>query len=307
MDVLIEAAELVAALASRPAEEAGDRPTGGQTPVVIDVRWSLGGPCRLPDFLSGHIPGAHWVDLETELSDHHTTAGQGVAGQGAGGRHPLPQPQAFEASMRRAGVSSDSPVIIYDGDNALAASRLWWMLKDSGHRQVRVLNGGYAAWLAAGGPVESGPGPAIGPGDFAAHPGRLPRIDGAGLAERIAAGDPGMIIDVRAPERYAGESEPIDPVAGHIPGAVNVPSMINIGQDGCFRPAAEIAANFTDGSDGVAPAGSEPIVYCGSGITAAHTALARTVAGLSMPRLYPGSWSDWITDPARPVATGRAD
>ncbi|SDR83539.1 sulfurtransferase [Microlunatus soli] len=303
MDVLIEAAELATLLTETGAGRAA-RPDGA--PVLIDVRWSLGGPSRLPDFLSGHIPGAHWVDLETELSDHQATERRdsdppATDGDVRGrGRHPLPAPAAFEAAMRRAGVDTDSTVIIYDADNALAASRLWWMLADAGHRQIRVLNGGYAAWLAMGGPVETGAGEPIPPGDFRASPGQLPRIDAAELAEQISAGEAGTIIDVRGPERYAGESEPIDPVAGHIPGAINVPSMINVGSDGRFLSAAEIAANFgtADRSD------SEPVVYCGSGITAAHTALARTVAGLSMPRLYPGSWSDWITDPSRPVSTG---
>ncbi|QDP96545.1 sulfurtransferase [Microlunatus elymi] len=275
MGVLVEVDELARLLAE-------DRP-----PVLIDVRWTLGGPSRLPDFLNGHIPGAHWVDLETELSDH----------QRPGGRHPLPERAAFEASMRRVGVRNDSTVIIYDADNALAASRLWWMLRDAGRADVRVLNGGFAAWLADLRPTESGPGQQAVPGDFTADPDSLPKIDGPDLADRIAAGNPPVIIDVRGPERYAGESEPIDPVAGHIPGAINVPSMINIGADGRFRDPAEIAANF--------PAGDEaPVVYCGSGITAAHTALARQVAGLSMPTVYPGSWSDWISDPERPVATG---
>lgn len=280
MDVLIEAADLITELEPKAA---------GRPPVVIDVRWSLTGPSRLPDFLGGHIPGAHWVDLETELSDH----------QLPGGRHPLPEPPAFEAAMRRAGVDPDSPVVVYDADNALAAARLWWMLLDAGHRQVRVLNGGYAAWLGAGGPVETGAAATIRPGEFRARPGQLPVIDGATLADRIASGAAGTLIDVRGAERYAAQSEPIDPVAGHIPGAINIPSTLHVDADGRFRDPATIAANF-----GPAPADASPVVYCGSGITAAHTALARLTAGLSMPTIYPGSWSDWITDPSRPVATG---
>lgn len=279
-DVLIDVSELAGLLDS-------ERP-----PVVIDVRWTLGGPSRLPDFLNGHIPNARWVDLETELTDHCSRSASG-----AGGRHPLPSTAAFEATMRRVGVDLDSTVVVYDADNALAAARLWWMLVDAGKTDVRVLDGGYAAWLAAGLPIDSGPGAQAVPGDFVADPGQLPRIAGDTLAEQIRSGTAPTIIDVRGPERYAGESEPIDPVAGHVPGAVNVPSMINVAPDGRFRSPEEIAANFPSGED-------SPVVYCGSGITAAHTALARVVAGLPMPTVYPGSWSDWITDPNRPVATG---
>jgi len=255
--------------------------------TVLDVRWTLGGPSRLPDFLIGHIPGAWWVDLETELSDHRRH----------GGRHPLPEPEAFAAAMRRAGVAVDRPVVIYDADNALAAARLWWMLTDAGHPDVRVLNGGYAAWTTAGQPTETGTAGPPRSGDFVAGSGRLPSVDGDQLAALVAAGRSRVIIDVRGAERYAGESEPIDPVAGHVPGAINVPSMINVDDTGRFRSAAEIAEHFpeADGSD---------IVYCGSGITAAHAALARVSAGLPVPTIYLGSWSDWITDPKRPVATG---
>jgi thiosulfate/3-mercaptopyruvate sulfurtransferase len=193
-------------------------------------------------------------------------------------------------------------VIIYDADNALAAARLWWMLTDAGLAGVRVLNGGFAAWTAAGQPVEAGPAAAVAPGNLTVRPGQLPTVDAPTLAARIAAGDPPPMIDVRGAERYAGESEPIDPVAGHIPGAINVPSMINIAADGRFRPAPEIAGHYPD-TDALQN-GHRPVVYCGSGITAAHTALALTAAGLPMPVVYPGSWSDWITDPDRPVATG---
>lgn len=272
MGVLIEVEELARLL---------------ESVTVIDVRWSLGGPSRLPDFLAGHIPGARWVDLETELSDH----------QRPGGRHPLPATAAFEAAMRRAGVHADRPVVIYDADNALAAARLWWMLTDAGHPEVRVLNGGYAAWTAAGRPIVSGPSVAAPAGDFVASPSQLPSVDGDQLAALIAAGESPMIIDVRGAERYAGESEPIDPIAGHVPGAVNVPSMVNVDDTGRFRSAAKITEHFPD-------AAADDIVYCGSGITAAHTALARVSAGLPMPTIYPGSWSEWITDPQRPVATG---
>ena len=275
MGVLIEADELAQLLQS------------DQPPVLLDVRWELGGPSQQPEYLRGHIPGAQWVDLDAELSNPYADSG---------GRHPLPAPKAFEAAMRALGVDNDSTVVVYDASNSLAASRLWWLLADAGKDDVRVLNGGYAAWMLADLEVATGPGAEPRSGDFVVRAGQLPQIDGAELAARIAAGNPPPIIDVRGPERYAGESEPIDPVAGHIPGATNVWSMINIGEDGRFLPAAEIAGHYQ--------AGESPVVYCGSGITAAHTALARVVAELPMATVYPGSWSDWITDTERPVATG---
>jgi len=275
MGVLIEVDELARRLSSDEA------------PVLLDVRWELGGPSQQTEFLRGHIPGAQWVDLESELTNPYTDHG---------GRHPLPAPHAFEAAMRGHGINDDSAVIVYDSSNSLAASRLWWLLTDAGKDDVRVLNGGYAAWMMAGQEVATGPAVEPAPGNLTVRAGQLPQIDGDQLAARIAAGNPPPIIDVRGPERYAGESEPIDPVAGHIPGATNVPSMINIGEDGRLLPAAEIAAHYVDGET--------PVDYCGSGITAAHTTLARVVAGLSPSAIYPGSWSDWITDTGRPIATG---
>jgi thiosulfate/3-mercaptopyruvate sulfurtransferase len=276
MGVLIEVDELAELLAS------------AQPPVVVDVRWVLGGPTQLPAYREAHIRGARWIDLDAELSAPVT---------GRGGRHPLPTPEAFQASIRRIGIDDESTVVVYDSDNALAASRLWWMLVDAGHRDVRVLNGGFAAWTAAGREVSTGEEKSPAPGNFTARPGQLPQIGGDELAQRIATGDAPMIIDVRGAERYAGESEPIDPVAGHIPGAINVPSMINIGEDGKLLSPEQIAANFPDTDQG-------PVVYCGSGITAAHTTLARVAAGLPVSTVYPGSWSDWITDSSRPIATG---
>lgn len=274
MAVLIEAAEL-AELAAADASL-----------VVADVRWTLGGPPGLPEFETGHVPGAQWVDLEHELA----------AEPGPGGRHPLPEPSAFQQAMRRIGVSASSTVVVCDGGTALAAARLWWLLADAGHPTVRVLNGGITAWRAAGLPVETGAAPPVPAGDFVAAPGQRARVTGDQVAAMLGRPDRALV-DVRAPERYAGDSEPIDPVAGHIPGAVNLPSMANVGADGRFLDPTVIARRYAE-------VGPDPVLYCGSGITAAHTLLALSEAGIDDVTLYPGSWSDWITDPKRPVATG---
>jgi thiosulfate/3-mercaptopyruvate sulfurtransferase len=280
--------------APSPLIEPGELATllGEGSPVVVaDVRWHLGGPPGLGDYEAGHVPGAQYVDLESELT------GPQRAG-GAGGRHPLPEREAFAMAMRRIGVDADVQVVAYDADTSMAASRLWWLLTDAGHAQVRVLNGGYAGWVAVGEPIETGPARPVAAGTFTGRPGHQPQIDGSRLAARIATGAPtGTVLDVRAAERFRGELEPVDPVAGHIPGAVNLPSTGNVDATGRFLPARELAERFAGLS-------SEPIVYCGSGITAAHTVLAMLAAGRHPAMIYPGSWSDWITDPRRPNATG---
>ncbi|SDS41092.1 thiosulfate/3-mercaptopyruvate sulfurtransferase [Friedmanniella luteola] len=256
-------------------------------PVVLaDVRWTLGGPPGQPEYEAGHLPGAHWVDLEHELSGPVT---------GAGGRHPLPAADVLAAALSRIGVRTEVTVVVYDAATSLAAARLWWLLVDAGHPDVRVLDGGFAAWQRAGHPVETGPDRGAPAGDFVPRPGQLGRVDATGLADLLGSGTP--VVDVRAAERFTGATEPYDPVAGHIPGAVNRPSPQNQTPEGRFRPAAEIAERFA-GLD-------EPVLYCGSGITAAHTLLALRSAGLD-GRIYPGSWSDWVSDASRPVATGPA-
>ena len=251
------------------------------TVTVLDVRYQLGGPGGPEEYARGHIPGAAYVDLDTELAAP-------VRPDGVGGRHPLPDPAVFEAAMRRAGVRSGRPVVVYDDWAARAAGRAWWLLRDAGHDDVHVLDGGLAAWLSAGHPVETGT-VVPEPGDFTAAPGSLPRIDAAALLSFD-----GTLIDARAPERYRGEVEPVDPVAGHVPGAVNVPTGANLNADGTFRSAAELAELY--------PAG-EMACYCGSGVTANHALLALAIQGREGV-LYPGSWSDWVSDPSRPVATG---
>ena len=272
---LVSVQELAAELAS------------GRRIVLADVRWTLNGPPGEPEYEQGHLPGALWVDLESELTTHGPR----------GGRHPLPDPEVFEAAMRRIGVSADVPVVGYDGATSLAAARLWWLLTDAGHQDVRVLDGGYAAWQEARQPVETGPGIVPERGDFLARPGQRAAVDADGVLALVGnANAAGTLVDVRATDRYAGQNETIDPVAGHIPGAISRPSTENLTETGRFRPAAELAERFAD-------IGGEPVLYCGSGITAAHTLLALESAGRT-GAIYPGSWSDWITDPDRPRASG---
>jgi len=251
------------------------------------VRWELSGP-RLADYVEGHLPGAVFVDLDTALAGP----------PGDGGRHPLPAPGVFEAAMRAAGVSAGRPVVVYDAGNSMAAARAWWLLRYFGHPSVFVLDGGFGGWEAAGLPIERGL-VTVAPGDFVARAGGMPLLDADGAARLVADG--GLLLDARARERFRGEVEPIDPVAGHIPGAVNVPGTELLRLDGGFLDAGQLRARFRDAgvSDGVAVA-----AYCGSGVTAAFEVLALEVAGVSGAALYVGSWSDWIRDPSRGVATG---
>lgn len=272
---LVGVAELAAAL-QRPA-----------APVLLDVRWALGGRPGAEDYAAGHIPGAVFVDLETELA----------APAGERGRHPLPGAHAFAAAMAAKGVGATRPVVVYDAGTSVAAARCWWLLRYFGHPDVAVLDGGLAAWQAAGRPL-SAEVPVPAPGDFEAVPGGMALLHADGAAA-LGAGA-GVLLDARAPERFRGEQEPVDPVAGHIPGARNHPAQANLTAEGCFlAPVRLRAALLAAGADPARPLGA----YCGSGVTAAHTVLAAEVAGLTAA-LYPGSWSEWIADPARPVATG---
>ena len=254
---------------------------GGVT--VLDVRYRLGGPPGHDEFVAGHVPGAAYVDLDAELA----------APPGEGGRHPLPDPAVFEAAMRRAGVSPSRPVVVYDDWSGLAAGRAWWLLRHHGHDDVRLLDGAWPAWLAAGGAVETGETTPE-PGDFVARPGRMPVVEAADVPA-VA-----VLVDARAPERFRGEVEPIDPVAGHIPGAVNLPTARNLDENGRFRPAAELREIYAAVG---ATADTDVAAYCGSGVTAVHDIIAMEVAGIRAA-LYPGSWSEWVADPSRPVARG---
>lgn len=258
---------------------------------VLDVRWQLGRSNGREQYLSGHVPGAVFVDLDADLADP----------PGPRGRHPLPDPSRFEAAMQRCGVRRDEPVVVYDDVSGTAAARAWWLLRHHGHDDVRVLDGGWSSWVAHGGPVEAGTVDPS-PGDFRAAPGRLPVLD-ADAAARVAR--EGVLLDARAPERFRGDVEPVDPVAGHIPGAVNVPTAANLVPSGApgaggFRPLEDLRRLYAEAGALDAP---EVGVYCGSGVTAAHDALALAVLGRTAA-LYAGSWSEWIIDPSRPVVTG---
>jgi thiosulfate/3-mercaptopyruvate sulfurtransferase len=231
-----------------------------------------------------------FVDLDTELAGP----------PGAGGRHPLPDPGVFERAMRAAGVSAARGVVVYDAANSIAAARAWWTLRYFGHADVAVLDGGLAAWVAGGHPVERGESPAaVGSGDFVARPGGMPVLDARG-AGALAARPGAVLLDARAPERYRGEVEPIDPVAGHIPGAVNRPATENVDplSRGFRTPRA-----LRDGFEAVGVREDGPVgAYCGSGVAAAHEVLALELAGFPGAALYVGSWSEWCADLERPVA-----
>jgi thiosulfate/3-mercaptopyruvate sulfurtransferase len=217
----------------------------------------------------------------------------------------MPATDDFETAMRLAGVSDGRPVVVYDDAESTAAARAWWLLRYFGHPSVRVLDGGFRAWTAAGHPVEPGalggqassPDMTPAPGDFTARPGHLGLLDADAAATLARAG---LLLDARSGERYRGEAEHVDPVAGHIPGAVSAPTTENVNPDGTFKPAADLAARFK--ALGVTE-GRPVAAYCGSGVTAAHEVLALTLAGIPAA-LYVGSWSNWITDPNRPIATG---
>ncbi|MFE9203020.1 sulfurtransferase [Micromonospora sp. NPDC007230] len=257
-------------------------------PTLLDVRWRLVGPPGRDDYAAGHLPGGVFIDLDTELCGR----------PGAAGRHPLPDPAALQAALRAAGVRAGHPVVVYDGGDGMSAARAWWTLRWAGHRAVRVLHGGFPAWVAAGLPVST-EAPAPAPGDVTVAPGALPVLD-AGEAARLAAADAGVLLDVRAAPRYRGETEPIDPVAGHVPGAVNLPAPEYV-TDGRFPAAEALRERFAAaGVAGGAPVGA----YCGSGVTAAQAVLALHLAGRPDAALYVGSWSNWVADPDRPVATG---
>lgn len=277
MRPLISTTDLAAALAG----PAGDRP------VVLDVRWRLAGPPGADSYREGHVPGAVFTDLDEVLAGR----------PGEGGRHPLPDPADLQRDLRAAGVREGAPVVAYDDADGSVAARAWWLLRWAGHEEVAVLDGGYAAWTAEGHPVsteEATPEP----GDLTVRPGGMPVLD---ADEAAALARDGLLLDARATPRYTGETEPVDPRAGHIPGAVNAPFAAHVAEDGRWRAPAELAERFA----GLGLRPGEPVAaYCGSGVTASSVVLALELAGHPRAGLYAGSWSHWSRDPARPAAMG---
>lgn len=273
-EILITAIELSARLRER------------EPPTVLDVRWALGDPDGHRHYIDGHIPGAVYVDLETELA---------AAGSPAGGRHPLPSLAALQASARRWGIRRDGAAVVYDAVGNVSAARAWWLLRWAGLEHVSMLDGGLPAWQAIGGPLESGEATVV-PGDVVLSAGHMPVLDIDDAAKLPAVG---QLLDARAGERYRGEAEPVDPRAGHIPGALSAPTAENLQADGTFLDAAALRVRFD--ALGVQVDG-ELGVYCGSGVSAAHEIAALALAGFDAA-LYPGSWSQWSSDPSRPIAT----
>jgi len=258
--------------------------------LVADCRFELGKPeAGLAAWRAGHVPGAVHVDLERDLSAPVTPAS---------GRHPLPSPAAFAATLSRLGIGNDTCVACYDGGSGAFAARLWWMLRWLGHEAVVVLDGGFAAWTAEGRPVSTQEPPPRRAADFAPRPRPAMVVDAAGVAAALRQGE--VLVDVRGAERFAGSVEPLDAVAGHVPGAVNLPYLENLDAAGRFRPAAELAGLWRTRTG--AESGRAPICMCGSGVTACQGLLALEAAGVPGGRLYAGSWSEWIRDATRPVA-----
>ncbi|WP_406350441.1 sulfurtransferase [Streptomyces sp. NBC_00658] len=259
-----------------------------EPPAVLDVRWALGDPHGRDHFAAGHVPGAVYVDLDTELAAPPSPEG---------GRHPLPDLADLQTAARRWGVRDGQPVVVYDDLGNTAAARAWWLLRYAGVAEVTLLDGALGAWRSAGLPLESGAPADPSPGDVVLRPDRLQTVDVDGAADLAATG---LLLDARAAERYRGEVEPMDPRAGHIPGAVSAPTGENLAADGTFLPAEVLRKRFADkGADATSRIG----VYCGSGVTAAHQIAALALAGYEAT-LFPGSWSAWSADPARPAATG---
>jgi thiosulfate/3-mercaptopyruvate sulfurtransferase len=260
--------------------------------AVVDCRFDLVAPeaGRLA-YLAGHIPGARFADLNRDLSAPVSLST---------GRHPLPTAEQFALTLGRLGVDSQTRIVAYDAGNAAFAARLWWMARWLGHRDVVVLDGGLAAWTAGGLPLQAGEIP---PAASQFTPRVQPDVWMTSAAVVSALHDrQRLLVDARAPERFAGEVEPIDPVAGHVPTALNYPFNRNLGADGRFLPPAELRARWLAFLGSADPA--KLIAMCGSGVTACHNLLALETAGLTGAKLYAGSWSEWIRDPARGVATG---
>ncbi|MBT8161086.1 MULTISPECIES: sulfurtransferase [Arthrobacter] len=269
------------------ADTLKNRMDAGLRTVLLDVRWVLGDPHGHSHFRQGHIPGAVYVDLHNELADP-TAEGEG--------RHPLPKTAALQQSARAWGVNDGDTVVAYDDSGNMAAARLWWLLRDAGFHSVFLLDGGLGAWRSAGYPLaqdEDHPAP----GNVVLGHGHMPAIS---MDEAADWHRHGILLDARAGERYRGEIEPVDPRAGHIPGAISAPTGANLDSDGAFRDSAGLRARFAE--LGIAD-GTKVAVYCGSGVTASHEIAALEVAGIKAA-LFPGSFSQWSSFEPNPVATG---
>ena len=263
--------------------------------VVLDCRFSLADKTEGErQYRAGHIPGARYANLDQDMSSPQTPAS---------GRHPLPNPKELIDRLNRWGVDRNSQVVVYDAGGGSTAARMWWLLRWLGQEAAALLDGGFKAWRAAGRPVTD-EAPAVREpvaGALGLEPHNELHIDAELVAQKLDRGDI-VLIDARGAVRFRGDKEPLDPVAGHIPGSINLPFEDNLDQNGRFLPAAELFRRFAERAEG--PAGKEVIHTCGSGVTACHNLLAMEHAGLTGSRLYVGSWSDWITDPRRPVASG---
>ena len=268
----------------------------GEALRVFDCTFDLQKPENGPaQFLQQHIAGALYADLNLDLS----ATGQQI--QASGGRHPLPERADFAAWLGRQGVQADTPVVVYDRNNAVFAGRLWWMLRWCGHASVAVLDGGLQAWLALGAEVSAGPTRPPHAVTYSLSEPRLKLVSKTEVAAQL--GFPNLtLIDARAQKRFTGAEDPLDPIAGHIPGALNRPFGFNIGADGLFKPATVLRQELSELLAGRDP--SSVVHYCGSGVSAVGNLMAMEIAGLGTGGLYAGSWSDWSTTPGLPCAQG---
>ncbi|WP_288413931.1 sulfurtransferase [uncultured Novosphingobium sp.] len=271
--------------------------SSGADLLILDCEFDLGDPDKGQAlYRAAHLPGARYVDLERDLSGPVT---------GVNGRHPLPARTAFAASVRTWGLKPDQQVIAYDGNGGIYAARLWWMLRWLGHAPVAVLDGGRQAWIAAGLPMESGLPPPTRESDFAvSEPLVGTPVTTRDLLANLERSEL-QVIDARDAQRFAGQPHPLDTASGHIPGARNRFYRDNLDEQGRFKPAEALAQEFGAVLGGRGP--RDTVMQCGSGVTACHNALAMEIAGLKGTRLYPGSWSEWTADPARPIAGGTPD
>lgn len=278
----------------------------GTPHMIFDCSFDLANPAAGEEaYRRSHIPGAAYANLDTDLSDEGVIEPDGTKhphpDAASGGRHPLPSREKFAMWLSSVGLANEMQAVVYDRNNAFYCGRLWWMLKWAGHEAVAVLDGGLQAWLATGGEVTGG----VEPAHFQSNFKLGPELRSLATSEEVLAGlgrRDQTVVDARTPERYRGEAEPLDPVAGHIPGALNRPTAENMAADGRFKPAAQLRAEFDKLLAGRDPA--TVVHHCGSGVSAVPNAIAMEVAGFGPTKLYAGSWSEWCRDRSRPIAIG---